>query len=85
MVEELRSKIIEVIEKEFISYLILNLQYLIFMDSSGLGVILGRYKQVYNNGGEMVVCVIFFVVECLFNMLGLFKIICFEFNEENVF
>ena len=53
------------------------------MDSSGLGVILGRYKQIKAMGGEMVVCAISPAVKRLFDMSGLFKIIRFEPNEEN--
>jgi stage II sporulation protein AA (anti-sigma F factor antagonist) len=52
------------------------------MDSSGLGVILGRYKQVKNSGGEMVVCAISPTVKRLFEMSGLFKIIRLEENEQ---
>ena len=45
------------------------------MDSSGLGVILGRYKQIKQVNGEMVVCAISPSVQRLFDMSGLFKII----------
>ncbi len=52
------------------------------MDSSGLGVILGRYKQIKQIGGEMVVCAISPAVKRLFDMSGLFKIIRFEQSEQ---
>lgn len=39
-------------------HIILSLKDLQFMDSSGLGVILGRYKQVKARGGKMVVCAV---------------------------
>lgn len=81
--EHLRTCITQELEQNAIQHLILNLEKLTFMDSSGLGVILGRYKQVRNNGGEMVVCAISPPVERLFNMSGLFKIIRFEPSEQN--
>ncbi|SDC42879.1 anti-sigma F factor antagonist [Shouchella lonarensis] len=62
-------------------HVVLNLAELSFMDSSGLGVILGRYKQLQANGGEMVVCAISPAVKRLFEMSGLFKIIGTEENE----
>src|SRR5699024_3045201 len=39
-----------------VKHCILNLESVTFMDSSGLGVVLGRYKEVLQLGGEMVVC-----------------------------
>ncbi|WP_226034625.1 anti-sigma F factor antagonist [Aquibacillus saliphilus] len=65
-----------------VKHVILNLEQLSFMDSSGLGVILGRYKEVMQLGGEMVVCSISPVVKRLFEMSGLFKIIRLEESEK---
>lgn len=73
--ENLRNKVSDEIEKNNIHHIILNLEELAFMDSSGLGVILGRYKQIQSQGGEMVVCSISPAVKRLFEMSGLFKII----------
>jgi stage II sporulation protein AA (anti-sigma F factor antagonist) len=81
--ENLRNQATAIIEKHQISHIILNLEQLSFMDSSGLGVILGRYKQIKNNGGEMVVCSISPAVKRLFEMSGLFKIIRLEESEQN--
>lgn len=36
-----------------IKHLILNVQDLTFIDSSGLGVILGRYKELQERGGKL--------------------------------
>ncbi|MFD1738793.1 anti-sigma F factor antagonist [Bacillus salitolerans] len=79
--EDLRSQVTDYLEKNSINHIILNLEHLSFMDSSGLGVILGRYKQIKNNGGEMVVCSISPAVKRLFDMSGLFKIIRLEKSE----
>ncbi|MCH1624823.1 anti-sigma F factor antagonist [Fredinandcohnia quinoae] len=80
--EELRVKVTKVLDSTTIQHILLNLEKLTFMDSSGLGVILGRYKQIKNLGGEMVVCSISPQVERLFEMSGLFKIIRLERNED---
>ncbi len=79
--EDLRQKVTSVLERKEINHILLNLENLSFMDSSGLGVILGRYKQVKNTGGEMVVCSISPPVKRLFDMSGLFKIIRLEQDE----
>ncbi|WP_394232844.1 anti-sigma F factor antagonist [Niallia oryzisoli] len=81
--DELRKQAINAIEDHDIHHIILNLEHLSFMDSSGLGVILGRYKQIKQLHGEMVVCAISPSVQRLFDMSGLFKIIRLEPTEEN--
>ena len=81
--DELRELAVSTIENEGIRHIVLNLEHLSFMDSSGLGVILGRYKQIKQYDGEMVVCAISPPVQRLFDMSGLFKIIRLEPTEEN--
>lgn len=54
---------------------VLNLENITFMDSSGIGVILGRYKEITAAGGELVICSINPAIERLFQLSGLFKII----------
>lgn len=81
--EDLRDQATNAIEKYQIKHIILNLDQLSFMDSSGLGVILGRYKQIKQKHGEMVVCAISPSVKRLFEMSGLFKIISLESSENS--
>lgn len=80
--DRVREQVSEAIEKHGIRHLVLNLENLHFMDSSGLGVILGRYKQIKQLNGEMIICSVTPAVERLFNMSGLFKIIRIEETEE---
>lgn len=80
--DSVRQQVSFAIEKHGIKHLILNLEQLSFMDSSGLGVILGRYKQIKQAGGEMMVCAISPPIERLFTMSGLLKIIRVEPSEE---
>ncbi|MGN8647124.1 anti-sigma F factor antagonist [Gracilibacillus sp. HCP3S3_G5_1] len=72
----------EKLQQKGIKHVILNLDALHFMDSSGLGVVLGRYKEVKQLGGEMIVCSVNPAVKRLFNMSGLFKIVRLELNED---
>jgi stage II sporulation protein AA (anti-sigma F factor antagonist) len=78
----LRDQAAKAIENEQIHHIVLNLENLSFMDSSGLGVILGRYKQIKQRNGEMIVCAISPPIQRLFEMSGLFKIIRLELTEE---
>ena len=80
--DELREKATTAIERNDIRHIVLNLEDLSFMDSSGLGVIIGRYKQIKQVHGEMVVCAISPAIQRLFDMSGLFKILKLEPTEE---
>ncbi|HET7521689.1 MAG TPA: anti-sigma F factor antagonist, partial [Bacillales bacterium] len=77
---ELREQVEAALDQGDIRHIVLNLEQLKFMDSSGLGVILGRYKRIKNIGGEMVVCAISPSIKRLFEMSGMFKIIRLEKN-----
>ena len=55
---QLREQATKALENEEIRHIVLNLENLSFMDSSGLGVVLGRYKQIKQLHGEMVVCAV---------------------------
>lgn len=56
-------------------HVILSLKELLFMDSSGLGVVLGRFKQVSARGGKLIMTGVNPSVYRLFELSGLFKII----------
>ncbi len=79
--EELRSRVDEVLRQTEIRHIVLSLADLAFMDSSGIGVILGRYKQIAARSGEMVVCSINPTIRRIFEMSGLFKVIKIRENE----
>lgn len=79
--ENLRKVWQDMLYNNPVKHVILNLQEVSFMDSSGIGVILGRYKEVLQLGGEMIVCSITPPIERLFDMSGLFKIVRLEKNE----
>ncbi|MFD1018561.1 anti-sigma F factor antagonist [Thalassobacillus hwangdonensis] len=80
--ESLRSEWQDLINRNGVRNVVLNLQGLAFMDSSGLGVILGRYKEINAVGGEMVICSISPEVKRLFDLSGMFKIMKLVDNEE---
>jgi len=76
-----RMQMDEAIQRRQCEHLILSLKDLQFMDSSGLGVILGRYKLIKNKGGKMVVGDVNPPVYRLLEMSGLFKIMPIYENE----
>ena len=54
--EEIRKTIDQEWEKELARNIIFDLKDLKFMDSSGVGVIMGRYKQARQKGGKVAIC-----------------------------
>ena len=55
-VEGLRYKVIELIDKYHIKYLVFNFKKLKFMDSSGIGFIIGRYNYLKKVNGSIILC-----------------------------
>ena len=51
--EEIKREADKLIERKHIKYVIFDFQKTDFMDSSGIGVIMGRYKKVCMFGGEV--------------------------------
>lgn len=71
------------LEKDIVQNLILNLENLTFMDSSGIGVILGRYKQILGRGGRVIICGLGKHNEKILQLGGLLKIISVCSDEKN--
>jgi stage II sporulation protein AA (anti-sigma F factor antagonist) len=67
------------------SHLVLNLEGVHFMDSSGLGVILGRYKRVIESGGKMMLSNVPKSIQKLMDMSGIFKILeLFDYESQAI-
>lgn len=76
-----RDKIDSELDKGIVNNLLLNLEHLSFMDSSGLGVLLGRYKKVRQLDGKMSLCCVQPNVYKIFELSGIFKILEVYDNE----
>ncbi|MCY0893038.1 MAG: anti-sigma F factor antagonist [Acidibacillus sp.] len=73
--EHVRGTLDREIDATKTKYLILDLRGITFMDSSGLGVILGRYKKLHSQSGELIITSLSKPIERLFEMSGLHKIV----------
>src|SRR5699024_10187980 len=59
-----------------------DVEEMICMDSSGCGVLLGRYKEISQACGELVICKVNPSLKKIVDMSGLLKIIRLEDNEQ---
>ena len=73
--EEVRVKIDDRIDRDNIRKVILNFSGVTFMDSSGIGVVIGRYKKMKNRNGKLCVVEINKTVNKDFEISGMYKII----------
>lgn len=60
---------------KYVRQMIIDLSNVQFMDSSGIGLILGRYREVKGRGGKIALTGIKDNMERIFNMSGLYKIV----------
>ena len=65
-------------------HIVFNLKALTFMDSSGIGIILGRYNQVESMGGRVFVLGMNPTVSKIFHMAGLNQIITVIDDESKI-
>lgn len=71
----LREKSDRMIEKGNIKNVIFDFKNSSFMDSSGIGLIMGRYKRVIFTGGKVAVTNVDKSIDRIFRLSGLYKII----------
>lgn len=80
--EEVRSKIDDRLDRDEICKLIMDFTNVTFMDSSGIGVVIGRYKKVSQKKGAVCITNVKNSVKRVFDLSGMFKIIKLYDNVE---
>ena len=83
-VTDLRMRISNYIDSYKINHLVLNLAELHFLDSSGIGFIIGRYHQLKKRNGDITISNINSKIERIIYISGLGKICKIRENEESV-
>lgn len=72
---EVRDKIDTILDSKSVKNIVFDFKNIRFMDSSGIGVIIGRYKKISNEGGKVSVVNVNDRVKKIFNLSGMNKII----------
>ena len=73
--EEVRVKIDDRIDRDNIKSLVMNFKQVTFMDSSGIGVVIGRFKKLQGRNGNVCIVEVNNRVDKVFKLSGLYKII----------
>jgi len=71
----IREKADKIIDRYYIKHIIFDFSKANFMDSAGIGVIMGRYKKIKYSGGKVVVSGLNKSIDRIFNISGLYKVI----------
>lgn len=82
-VKDLRIRISKYIDDYNIKHLLLNVEKLDFMDSSGIGFIIGRFHQLKKVNGDVSICNVHHKIERIIGLSGLCKICRIRDNEES--
>ena len=83
-VSDLRTRISNYIDSYRINHLVLNLGELTFLDSSGIGFIIGRYHQLRKRNGDITISNVNSKIDRIIYISGLAKICKIRENEEAV-
>ena len=78
--DEIRKEADAVISRNHIRYVIFDFDRTDFMDSSGIGVIIGRYKKISMRSGEVNIISVSKSIKRVFELSGIFKIIKYYEN-----
>lgn len=71
----IRDRTDKMIDRGIVKYIIFDFANAGFMDSSGIGVIMGRYKKVLFAGGKVAVTNVSDGIDRILKLSGLYKII----------
>lgn len=83
-VDKIKRKIDDEIEKYIPKKVIFDFEDITFMDSSGIGMVLGRYKLIKLIGGDMEIVNVSKTVNRIFKMSGIGRIIPIMLKDEEI-
>jgi stage II sporulation protein AA (anti-sigma F factor antagonist) len=73
--EKIKYKSEECFKNDEIKYLIFDFDKTEFMDSSGIGLITGRFRRVHDQGGRVYVINVHEAIDKILKMSGIYRIV----------
>ncbi len=71
---QVRGDIDRALESHAMQNLVFDFEKVTYMDSSGIGVVLGRYRRLSENGGRVAIAACTKSVRTILNMAGIFSL-----------
>lgn len=84
IIRSVKEEIDECIMNKKIFRIAFDFRNVLFMDSSGIGLIMGRYKKIKPMEGEIFVCNLGLSMQRIFKLSGLFKITKHSFEIDHL-
>lgn len=72
---QVREYIDRILEDPIVKNIIMDIKGLKFMDSSGIGVLIGRYKIISKRGGKIGIININSHIDRIFQVFGIYKLV----------
>ena len=82
--QDYREKLSSLIEKKVYKNIVMDFQNVSFIDSSGIGMVFGRYSQIKRHGGNLYFTNLSKESYQLFAMTGIFKIVEYIEDQETL-
>ncbi|MBQ9277386.1 MAG: anti-sigma factor antagonist [Lachnospiraceae bacterium] len=82
--EKIKSGSEKIFEENEVRYLIFDFDKTMFMDSSGIGLITGRYRRVHDKGGKVYIVNVKDSIDKILNMSGIYRIIEKKKTKEDI-
>lgn len=82
--ESIKRKSESAFDKEEINYLIFDFKDTVFMDSSGIGLMTGRFRRVHDKGGRVYVVNVSTGIDKVLKMSGIYRIIGKRDSKEDI-
>ena len=74
---QVRGDIDRALEAHALRDLVVDFEKVTYMDSSGIGVVLGRYRRLSENGGRVAIAACTKSVRTILNMAGIFSLMTY--------
>ena len=79
---QVRGDIDRALESHALKNLVFDFEKVTYMDSSGIGVVLGRYRRLSENGGRVAIAACSKSVRTILNMAGIFSLMPYAQTRE---
>ena len=71
----MKRKTEEIFAQQTVRYLIFDFEKTVFMDSSGIGLITGRFRRVNDQGGKVYVIHVGLGIDKILELSGIYRIV----------